>query len=71
MRNDDWISKLDVEERLNKPLYYFESGKLVFTENYHAQRGQCCGSGCRHCPYNPKHEKGNTTLQDIYTKRKV
>jgi hypothetical protein len=28
-----------------------ESGLFVFTAAYHAARGTCCGSGCRHCPY--------------------
>lgn len=28
------------------------SGFLVFTEVAHKKRGKCCGSGCRHCPYN-------------------
>lgn len=31
--------------------YYKEGGKYVFTERYHLDRGYCCGSGCRHCPY--------------------
>ncbi|MCW8944900.1 MAG: DUF5522 domain-containing protein [Sedimenticola sp.] len=31
--------------------YYWESGLMVLTERYHRSRGQCCGSGCRHCPY--------------------
>lgn len=41
--------------------FYMENGKLVFTEYYHSQRGHCCGSKCRHCPYVPQHIKGNTT----------
>jgi len=28
-----------------------ETGLLVFTELYHRARGTCCGSACRHCPY--------------------
>ena len=28
-----------------------KTGFLVFTETYHLKRGYCCGSGCRHCPY--------------------
>ncbi|MCE2740331.1 MAG: DUF5522 domain-containing protein [Sphingobacteriales bacterium] len=24
---------------------------MVFTANYHLQRGYCCKNGCRHCPY--------------------
>ncbi len=34
--------------------YYFENGFMVFTEQYHIDRGYCCGSGCRHCPYTNK-----------------
>ena len=32
--------------------YYLEGGVLVFTAAYHRLRGYCCGSGCRHCPFN-------------------
>ena len=31
--------------------FYIEKGMFVFTEKYHRDRGYCCGSGCRHCPY--------------------
>lgn len=31
--------------------FYFESGIMVFTAQYHLKRGYCCGNGCRHCPY--------------------
>jgi hypothetical protein len=32
--------------------FYFDpGGLLVFTAAYHLRRGYCCGSGCRHCPY--------------------
>jgi hypothetical protein len=47
------------------PYHYYMDGKfLVFTEQYHIDRGYCCGTskGCRHCPYEPKHIKGTTTL---------
>jgi Family of unknown function (DUF5522) len=27
------------------------SGLFVFTAAELAARGECCGSGCRHCPY--------------------
>lgn len=33
----------------------------VFTEVAHKKRGACCGSGCRHCPYN--HEKVRADLK--------
>ncbi|NBW96036.1 MAG: hypothetical protein EBR28_04740 [Planctomycetia bacterium] len=38
---------------------YFENGLIVYTAAYHLNRGQCCGSGCRHCPYEPRHTKGS------------
>ncbi|MBX2927732.1 MAG: hypothetical protein KF852_07860 [Saprospiraceae bacterium] len=31
--------------------FYIENGLYVFTEHYLRQRGYCCQSGCRHCPY--------------------
>ena len=27
------------------------SGQMVATRYQHLRRGQCCSSGCRHCPY--------------------
>jgi Family of unknown function (DUF5522) len=42
--------------------YYLEGERVIFTALFHSQRGQCCGNGCRHCPYNPKHKKGNKIL---------
>lgn len=27
------------------------TGYAVMTELQHLDRGACCGSGCRHCPY--------------------
>jgi hypothetical protein len=73
--SQDWIFQQYVKD-LSKPkilpadFYYTEDGRIVLTEEYHINRGSCCGNGCRHCPYEPKHKKGNITLQDIYTKRK-
>jgi len=32
--------------------FYFENGLMVFTPAYLLRRGYCCGSNCRHCPYN-------------------
>lgn len=42
---------------------YFEDGLLVYTAAFHLKRGQCCGSGCRHCPYEPRHVEGTTTAR--------
>jgi hypothetical protein len=44
--------------------YYWENGKMVFTEIHHLKRGKCCGSGCRHCAYTPPHIKGNTIKKE-------
>ncbi len=39
-------------EALTEGLHYYkEGGYWVFTELYHALRGHCCQSGCRHCAY--------------------
>lgn len=37
--------------------YYVERGMYVFTEKYLRERGYCCESGCRHCPYGAKKKK--------------
>ena len=55
--------------KLNKEreeLYYFEGSKIVFTPQYHIERGHCCGSGCRHCPYEPKHQRDNAELSEEF-----
>lgn len=32
--------------------YYFnEKGLMVMTVIYHLKRGECCKSGCLHCPW--------------------
>jgi len=74
LRND-WIQDLYYREfqkpKLRPQDFYWEDGKMVLTEQYHLERGSCCDSGCRHCPYG-KHrqseqkikrlEKGNSRL---------
>ena len=37
--------------------YYLEDGLMVFTAHYLRNRGYCCESGCRHCPYGFKDEE--------------
>ncbi len=34
-----------------------ETSYLVFTSTALAERGSCCGSGCRHCPYDPSAQR--------------
>lgn len=50
----------------NEPDYYFENGLLVYTAAHHLRRGACCGSGCRHCPYELRHVEGNQVVQSAY-----
>jgi hypothetical protein len=45
-----------------QPDFYVENGNVVFTAAYHLRRGACCGSGCRHCPYDPPHVEGSRRL---------
>jgi len=68
-RSDDWIYGQYVKELVvkNEREYYLdEKGNFVFTEHYLKKRKECCGTGCRHCPFEPKHIKGNNKLGDIY-----
>jgi 2-iminoacetate synthase ThiH len=46
--------------------YYKEGDRVVFTALFHLERGNCCGNGCKHCPYEPLHKHGNTVVQDKY-----
>ena len=36
--------------------YYDVDGLMVLTAHFLRNRGHCCESGCRHCPY-PKDQK--------------
>ncbi len=38
--------------------YYIENGFVVFTAHYLRNRGYCCESGCRHCPYGFADKRG-------------
>jgi len=48
----------DPEKGSAEPDYYLENGFVVFTRSYHLRRGYCCGSGCRHCPYDHENVPG-------------
>ena len=65
MKND-CITEQYIKETLQKKesdFYINSEGKRVMTESFHKKRGFCCGSGCLHCPYEPKTQKGNTNLK--------
>lgn len=54
------MSKKDFIEGIH---YYIQDGFIIMTEQYHKERGFCCGNKCRHCAYEPKYEKKNTNLR--------
>ncbi|MGZ5278532.1 MAG: cysteine-rich CWC family protein [Pseudobdellovibrionaceae bacterium] len=31
--------------------FYYDKKLFVFTEQYHLNKGACCGNGCVNCPY--------------------
>ncbi|MFP4600475.1 MAG: DUF5522 domain-containing protein [Persicimonas sp.] len=33
-----------------------DSGLFVLTSVYLREQGECCGSGCRHCPYSEQEQ---------------
>lgn len=39
---------------LVKGIHYYinADGYVVLSEQYHLEKGFCCGMGCLHCPYN-------------------
>jgi len=48
--------------------YYLEKDLMVFTEQYLRDRGYCCTSGCRHCPYG--FERDAQSAASVEPKRK-
>jgi len=58
-----------MKDFIEKIHYYLENGRVVFTALFHIERGQCCGTGCRHCPYEPRHIKNNKELQEQYLEK--
>ncbi len=49
--------------------YYIENNLFIMTEHFHEKRGFCCGNGCRHCPFTPKHIKNNVNLKGDDSKK--
>lgn len=45
--------------------FYYEGALMVFTEKFLRDRGYCCESGCRHCPYGfRKRQRIDLPLED-------
>ena len=57
------LSNMKTKKYIENKHYYLEGERVVFTALFHIERGQCCGSGCRHCPYDPKHTKGTIDIK--------
>ena len=54
--------------------FYFNSdGYIVLTEEYHLQRGYCCGNGCVNCPFEYKNvpEPKRSKLLEIRRKKNL
>ena len=43
--------------------YFDHEGFMVLTAKYHLERGNCCGNGCRHCPYDHINVPANTPTE--------
>tara|TARA_B100000427_G_C15404635_1_gene549227 strand:- start:650 stop:826 length:177 start_codon:yes stop_codon:yes gene_type:complete len=49
------FSKID---KLDKKYYYYaKEGYIIFTKEYHLNRGYCCNNNCKHCPYKANKKK--------------
>ncbi len=57
------------DSKEGEDFYINEDGLRVNTELFLAKRGHCCSNGCKHCPYHPKHQKGNPNLREDVAKR--
>lgn len=44
-----------------------ETGYVVFTQRAHERRGTCCGSACRHCPFDWRNVPGTSRLLSLFT----
>ena len=49
--------------------YYYDGGNVVMTSEYHINRGYCCGSGCKNCPYSPRHQRGTQLVMEEFLKK--
>ena len=61
--SDRAVEKTDKSAFVEGLDFYFENGLMVLTSEFLRKRGYCCGSGCRHCPYddNEKAQSKNSS----------
>ena len=55
---------MELDERLKTDRYLDENDNVVFTERFLLRQVRCCGCGCRHCPYEPRHQAGSVRCRD-------
>ena len=69
----DDIEELHKNACINKAKTYIDpkSGYSVFTAYFLQNRGKCCGSKCRHCPYNWINVKNQNIYQELPLQHKV
>jgi hypothetical protein len=49
---EPWREEYESARREGRDSYVDPTtGYLVFTDDFHRARGRCCGSACRHCPF--------------------
>jgi hypothetical protein len=54
-----------VNGRLVEGLDYYQEGPyVVFTAKFLRERGYCCESGCRHCPFGFEREQRSDVPSD-------
>lgn len=56
-------------EKIKKGIDFYldKNGLMVFTKNYLLNRGSCCKSFCKHCPYGFKESLKNKALKSNRT----
>ncbi len=50
------MSKKKLKEGVD--FYFNVDGLMVLTEQYHLNRGKCCESSCKHCPFGFQRNSG-------------
>ncbi|MFM7870666.1 MAG: DUF5522 domain-containing protein [Actinomycetota bacterium] len=65
-RGSEVIRRLHDEAMQTGRTMYLDplTGLSVFTAAFLADRGYCCDSGCRHCPYQPDSSTSPATVRD-------
>ena len=56
MHDDNSLTQEKTKRFVEGIDFYFEDGLMVLTRKHLLDRGYCCESGCRHCPYGENSE---------------